>query len=190
MIHLLPLLAAHPAAVIGPAVKIVQWARSDVERRLILRNTTEKRIFAAVCLRGQSGKATDTLSMGWFIVPPRSHEVVSIPVPRFGSRWVAVDGRTAKGAKAWTGSNSENRVFSVVVPSYGDKLSESSRFMVQAPASNSPQVFMNQGGVSRVVGVRGRLLKIEGDFSYEMGICAHPPAATGPESCLNGRPGR
>jgi hypothetical protein len=29
---------------------------------------------------------------------------------------------------------------------------------------------MNQGGVSRVVDVRSRLLKMEGDFSYEMGV--------------------
>lgn len=170
VIPLLPLLAAHPTVVIGPAIKIVQWARSDAERGLTLRNTTEKRIFVSVCLWGQSGQAADTLSMGWFTVPPRSYEVVSIPVPRFGSRWVAVYGRTAKGAKTWTGSSGENRVFSVVVPSYGDKLSESSRFIVQAPASNSPQVFMNQGGVSRVVDIRGRLLKMEGDLSYEMGI--------------------
>jgi hypothetical protein len=170
VIHLLPFLAAHPAAVISPAIKIVQWARSDTDRELTLRNTTEKRVFAAVCLWGQSGEATDTLSMGWFVVPPRSYEAVSIPVPRFGSRWVAVHGRSAKGTRAWTGSGDGSRVFSVVLPSYGGKLNESSRFTVQAPASNSPQVFMNQGGVSRVVDVRGRLLKMEGDFSYEMGV--------------------
>ncbi|SNQ47865.1 hypothetical protein FRACA_2050003 [Frankia canadensis] len=147
--------------------QLSKWLTQPVERPLTLVNSTAKNAFFAVCLFSPSGEAADTVSTGWVMVGPRTRETVSVPVPRVGSRWVALHGRSRKGVRTWGGgSGNEKRNFDVVLPSSGGKLADDARFTVVGPVSNSPELLMNQNGVTRLVTVSGSLFKLQTSFTY------------------------
>lgn len=165
MIHLLPVLhGAMTGAKLG--LRIADWASRPVDRTLTLINQESRPIFIAICFWGPDGAAENTLSAGWFMLPGGGSDRYSVPVPRNGHCWLALHARTADHSATWEGLDAEQRNFQVIMPPYGERLAESGRFTVLRSASATPEVLMNQGGVSRPQPVSGRLLRMAGDYRF------------------------
>ncbi len=143
---------------------IAKWLDSPVECDLTVFNGSEKNLYCAICLYRDDGSA----SMGWIRVDSDDSEQLGVPVPRVGSVSLVLHARTRKGKRLYEGSGHEQRNFYVAMPRYDSPLPDSSQFSIEAAASSSPRLIMNQGGVERLPVVKGTLLSMSGDMTFKL----------------------